>query len=252
MAVTNVFGERLWIEAAGTRSNESWQKWGMFLLAPKGGGAQSPDQTLILLPTAVQVQQGPPLEKVFFVRDEVANIAWAIEDTICLPNGETKPGLEAGRETRAFFQKQLEQSTNRNASSPEIAQEPSLRYTIMNSVPENWIPFIPVHVPNSSRAMQLQRAALPRILTGDTKKPQRVRPRTSMLSAGLDLRPRAPFYIFEEEVPRAGVCVTMRYNRARWRDGTVCVWLGMRKEIGRGERSSGLAFDQIVPVRQQS
>ena len=39
-----------------------------------------------------------------------------------------------------------------------------VRYQVMNSVPENWIPFIPVHVPNNNREIQLQRVAMPRVL----------------------------------------------------------------------------------------
>jgi hypothetical protein len=34
----------------------------------------------------------------------------------------------------------------------------------MKTVPEQWIPFIPVHIPNSTRETQLRRAALLRIL----------------------------------------------------------------------------------------
>jgi hypothetical protein len=44
------------------------------------------------------------------------------------------------------------------------------------------------------------------------------------------------------------VRVTHAYQRARWRHGRTFVWLGVRKETGRGEGSSGLAFDQAVPV----
>ena len=31
----------------------------------------------------------------------------------------------------------------------------AVRYQVMNTVPENWIPFIPVHVPNNNRKIQL-------------------------------------------------------------------------------------------------
>lgn len=41
------------------------------------------------------------------------------------------------------------------------------------------------------------------------------------------------------------------YQRTRWRNGAVFTWLGIRKQTGRGERSSGLAFDQIVPVEKR-
>lgn len=35
-------------------------------------------------------------------------------------------------------------------------------------------------------------------------------------------------------------------QRTRWPDGRVIVWLGARKQTGRGEGSSGLAFDRLV------
>jgi hypothetical protein len=50
----------------------------------------------------------------------------------------------------------------------------------------------------------------------------------------------------EEEVPRAGAVVTRSFQRTRWHGGATCLWLGRRKENGRGEGSSGLRFDQIV------
>jgi hypothetical protein len=47
-------------------------------------------------------------------------------------------------------------------------------------------------------------------------------------------------------VPRAGTRITVAYNRTRWRDGRVAVWLSARRGSGRGEGSSGLAFDLLV------
>ena len=120
-----------------------------------------------------------------------------------------------------------------------------IRYQVMNTVPEQWIPFIPVHLDNSVREIQLQRAALPRILEGDPGSPAKVRPRTTLLRQNL---PRA-YFIHEEEVPRAGAVVSQSYQRARWTKGEVFTWLGARKQTGRGEGSSGLRYDQIVPVQ---
>ena len=51
----------------------------------------------------------------------------------------------------------------------------------------------------------------------------------------------------EEEVPRSGVQVTQSFQRTRWHGGEVFVWLGVRKQTGRGEASSGLAFDRYRP-----
>jgi hypothetical protein len=51
--------------------------------------------------------------------------------------------------------------------------------------------------------------------------------------------------LYEEEVPREGVRVTRRYQYTRWCDGSTHVWIGRRKQIGRGEGSSGLRFDIV-------
>jgi hypothetical protein len=117
----------------------------------------------------------------------------------------------------------------------------------MSSVPENWIPFIPVHVPNDNRQIQLQRAAMPRVLIGDTAKPVKVRPRTTLIREGLDLPQPQAYFVHEEEVPRAGVVATQSFRRTRWRDGRAWVWLGVRKQTGRGEGSSKLTFDSLIP-----
>jgi hypothetical protein len=116
----------------------------------------------------------------------------------------------------------------------------------MSSVPENWIPFIPVHIDGDTREIQLQRAAMPRIIPDENEDHERVRPRSLLLREGLDINPQKAYYIFEEEVPRAGVQVSMCYQRTRWTDGKIIVWLGTHKQIGRGEGQSNLQFDQIV------
>jgi hypothetical protein len=93
-----------------------------------------------------------------------------------------------------------------------------------------------------------------RILEGDTVggvpvDPSPVRPRTSLLRVGLDgAGAPAAYFVHEEEVPRAGARVTQGFRRTRWRDGRAWVWLAVRKQTGRGEGSSGLAFDRLVDL----
>lgn len=251
MAVTNVFGERTWIEASGRGSDDDWQRWAMFLANIKGKANEAADTSLLLLPTAPKVQEGRPAEEVMFVRDEIANIVWGIERTIPLPTGENKPGREAAQETRAFLEKDLEGRLGAPPAPPPVAEGASIRYQVMNAVPENWVPFIPVHREGDNREIQLQRAALPRILEGDPANLRKVRPRTALLRQGLDEQAPQAYFLYEEEVPRAGVLVTQGFQRTRWRDGRAWVWLGIRKQTGRGESSSGLAFDQIVDVPPQ-
>lgn len=109
----------------------------------------------------------------------------------------------------------------------------------MSSVPENWIPFIPVHVPGDNRAVQLQRAAMPSEVDATP-----VRPRTALLREGLDAG--CPYFVNEEEVPRSGTRLTVAYNRTRTRTGRVVLWLSVHRTTGRGERSSGLSFDLLT------
>jgi hypothetical protein len=114
----------------------------------------------------------------------------------------------------------------------------------MSTVPENWIPFIPVHVPGDNREIQLQRGALPRILDGQIPRVAKVRPRTTLLRPGLDAG--QAYYVHEEEVPRVGTRLSLAFQRTRWYDGRPVVWLGTRRATGRGEANSGLDWDRIV------
>jgi len=247
MAVTTVFGERFWIEAAGSGAEEQWQRWSLFTLsATAKEKGQAADTSLLLLPTVPKIQEGKPLEEAMLVRDEVANMVWGVEKTIGLATGSGKSGSEAAAETLAYYRRLLagwlEAHPGSIVSVPSVAP---IRYEVMNTVPEHWIPFIPVHVPGDNRATQLQRAAMPRILEGDPDDPAKVRPRTVLLRDGVET-PRHKYFLHEEEVPRAGALVRQAYQRTRWTSGRVLVWLGARKQTGRGAGSSGLAFDRIV------
>lgn len=127
----------------------------------------------------------------------------------------------------------------------------NISYLAMTEVPENWIPFVPVHINNDNREIQLQRASNLRIIEGDPVAPQKIKPQTSILREGLEnvSKPSA-YYIHEEEVPRAGVRVLQSFQRTRWVNGEVFVWLGMKKKTGRGEGSGGLQFDKITDVKE--
>lgn len=238
IAISNVFNERLWVEPVRQKPGENWQQWNMFTLAADGAERRPPAPRLVLLPAASKVQESAAVEEVALIRDEMANMVWAIEKRVPLASGWSRPGAETGRELHAFLQRLI------GVPAPPPPPAAPIRYQVMNSVPEQWIPFIPVHVPNSVRETQLQRAAMPRILEGDPNLPEKTRPRTSLLRQNL---PKA-YFIHEEEVPRAGALVTQAYQRTRWLGGKVFTWFGARKQVGRGEGSSGLQFDSLVPT----
>jgi hypothetical protein len=242
IAVTNVFGERTWVEAVNQNAATAAEnRWSMFQMT-------SPPNTqpsLVLLPVANKVQEGKSLEEIALVRDEMANMVWAIEKRVTLPSGTTKAGAETARE---FF-RHLERIVGPPPAPPD--PKAAIRYRVMNTVPENWIPFIPVHIEGSSREMQLQRAALPRLLGNDPTNFEKIRPRTTLMREGLEEKPKAKaYFIDEEEVPRAGALVKQAYQRTRWLNGRPFVWLGVKKSTGRGEGSSGLAFDYLAPGKK--
>jgi hypothetical protein len=252
VAVTSVFGERFWIGAAGAGADDAWQRFSLFTVSPRSHApGQQADTCLLLLPTVPKVQEGRPIEEVALVRDEVANMVWAVEKTITLPTGEGTPGAEAAAETASYHRRLLEETLG-HMPPPAVAPPAApIAYKVMNSVPENWIPFVPVHVPGDNRATQLQRGSMPRLLDRDPSPPARVRPRTVLLREGLEASPRQPYFLHEEEVPRAGAVVSQAFQRTRWTNGRVLVWLGARKQTGRGQGESGLRFDRIVSTARE-
>ncbi len=252
LAVTNVFGERTWVEASGSGQDENWQRWAMYNLAVRGNENVRADTTLVILPTVPKIGESKPLEEIYLIRDEASNMVWGIEKTVPLPNGDSKPGREAALQLQSRYQYILEGEIKNGIVVPVVpTYKASIRYQLMTSVPENWIPFLPVHKDNNNREIQLQRASMPRIIPGDPHPPEKIKPRTVLLRCGLDQTPAQPYFLHEEEVPRAGVRVLQTYQRTRWHDGSVFTWLGVRKLTARGEGSSGLAFDQIRPVAKR-
>lgn len=240
LAVINVFGERLWIEPAVTASGPV-RSWQMFRLTDKG----ATDERLFLPATTPTGLESAPIESVSCIRDEVSNMVWGIETIVQLPDGSSRLGREVASELHAKFQAAV------GAPAPVAAENDArIKYSLMTSVAEHWIPFIPVHVDGDNREIQIQRAAMPRFLEGDEGIiPKKIAPRTQILREGLDVSPPLSYYVAEEEIERAGTVVESKWQRCRWRGGRVVIWLGHHRKTGRGEASSGLAFDTLVPKR---
>ena len=154
------------------------------------------------------------------VRDELANLAWAIERRLESP---LEVGLETAREVLDL------------APPPAEPREVPL-YRLASPVPAHWIPLIPVQVAPGSAEVRLARGA---VLALDGA-PHPVPAQARLLGTG-----DGPLLIREEEVPREGVVVRRSYQAARWHDGRLFVWAGNRASVGRGEASSGLAFDAL-------
>lgn len=252
MAVTNVFGERTWIEPTGRGSDDDWQRWTMYSLNTKGREDVPADLSLVVVPSVPKIQEGRSAESVLLVRDEMANMVCGIETTIPLPTGVSKSGRSAAFDVQRFHRRIIQAGLPGEPPPDEdLENDAAIRYRLMTRVPEHWIPFIPVHIENDNREIQLRRAAMPRIIDGDPDPPKKIRPRTNLLRHGLDFDEPETYDLYEEEVRRTGVQVAQSFQRTRWYNGQVFTWFGARKRTGRGERSSGLRFDQILPKRRR-
>lgn len=244
IVVTDVFGEQSFVAPALQGETDNWRSWGMFNLSIAGGNSESPADTRLFIPPAtIKTLESEPVEEVHFVRDEMTNTVWGIEVKMDDHLGNSLDVHTFARNYQdyiAAFDEPLTPATQ--------AADAMYRYTLANSVPDNWIPFIPVHTENTNRSIRLQRAAMPRLFKQSYS---HVRPRTRLLREGLNGQnvQQSPYYINEEEVPRAGIQLSSTYQRTRWYDGKIINWYGITKKTGRGEGSSGLQYDKIEAVK---
>lgn len=230
LIVHDVFGGRTLIDRADRRESatqDPTRRWSMFATTSTAHEGGLADYFVLPASAGSATLSGEPIELVRFIRDEMANMVWAIETTT--ENGLGQPW--SGRErTRPGVGP---------PASPASSGDDTLRYRIQSAVPENWIPFVPVKVSVSGQ-VELERTALLRPPQG----PNGVS--SLILPAGRILSPPDPYRIREEEVPRGGVAVSRVIRRARWIDGSTHLWIARRKQTGRGEGSSGLRFDAVV------
>jgi hypothetical protein len=237
LIVNDVFGVRTLVRAAGRSQDMDWQRWSMYGLSARAEPGVV-DQRLLLAPALAKAQEGDPIERIVFARDEMTNMVWGVEERIPGALGLGVDGFERATAMSAYFLQGVPPS--------EVTPEESgatIRYRLGNTVPENWIPFIATREPGSSRLIRLQRASMPRLT--DAIPDSRVEPRGAVLRVGLDgVSVREPYFLHQEQVPRAGAIVTRSFQRTRWFDGKVFTLIGRRKQTGRGQGASGLEFDR--------
>ncbi len=219
ITITDVFGQHILIRPAGRGAQTNWHRWAMFQHT-NTASKDSNSNLYYLSPSITKALEGEPLEQVNFLRDEMVNMVWAVESTVPSQAGKGVSGNEmALKDTEP-------------APFVPVANAP-IRYVLGTTVPDNWIPFIPVHMEGSDTEIRLQRAAMPGA--------------KGALGVFLKEVP-APYYVNEEEVPRSGVIVQRSFQRTRWFNGSTLLWVGRFKEAGKGEGWSNLKFDQIEDI----
>jgi hypothetical protein len=221
--VRDVFGEWTRVDRTDGVGPEPWTMFSISAPTRDTGVAE----WFLLPPGALRTTlDGAELEEVRFVRDEQANLVWAIEATT--EDGAGRPWQ--GRE------RALDVPSESPPATPSTAP---LRYRLQTEVPVNWIPFVPVQVDAARRAVALERAAMRRFLDGALRP---VRPVGRILSP-TNLADRDIYRVREEEVSRTGVRVFRADRRTRWMDGSTHLWTSRRRRSGEGEVVSGLQYD---------
>jgi hypothetical protein len=222
LLVTDTFGERAMIRPSGAAPGAP-ADWTLFTLGAERRADGMPAvralrPLFLLAPALVSSLQSPPIEEVLFIRDEMANLAWAVERIVESPVGQPLNRYDA------FQEKRRRTPPTQPRSADEVA---TLAYQLGTEVPDHWFPLVPEL---RGASMLFRRGSV-----GSAQRP---------LPLGRILNAEARLELQEEEVPRGGARVTRAYQYARWIDGSTHLWIGRRKQPGRGEGSSGLQFDR--------
>jgi hypothetical protein len=235
LVVTDSFGERSLIRSAAEVDSPQadWRMFGLTVDRRAAAGPADASEGIFLLPPVLAASlHSAPIEDVVFLRDELANMAWAVERTVENLAGQPLSRFE-------LYQEQQERLEGGLQRAPQNDRSAELRYRLTTGAPDYWTPLLPMRVDPNTPAIRLRRG---RLLRGEAAEPAAPQP------LGRILEPGRPLSLFEEEIPRTGARVTRTYQFARWVDGSTHVWIGRRKGAGRGEGYSGLRFDLVEPV----
>jgi hypothetical protein len=220
LTVTDVFGRPVELAPAGV-ADDGWNLFGLTdrAQARAAGGERVTSPWFFLAPALATSLESAPVETVLFLRDEMANLAWAVEAVV----SDAAGGLVDRFGTP---------STRPPAPARPEGAPP--RYVVDTVVPDNWYPLAAEPLPDR-KSVRLRLAPLARVVDGQV---------TTTLPLGVVLAGES-VWVHEEEVPRSGVVVVRTNQRARGADGSVHAWTARAKGTGGGEGSSGLRFDVV-------
>jgi hypothetical protein len=223
LLVTDTFGMTTAVEPAahtgpGGRRAPGAERWTMFTLTqpgPAGVGAGVAD-AFVLPATAMHRLTSTPVEQVLLLRDEMANLGWAVEQVVEGGDGAPLRRSERWHQPPA---------TEPPAAGP-------LRYQLATTVPPYWFPLVPQRTDSGDTP------TLTVELMAHSDDPGAV-PLGTFLHTGLA--------VADDRLPREGRRLVSDRVLARWSDGSTVAWRRRRTTVGRGEGSSGLRFDSAEP-----
>ena len=251
---------------------------------------------LLFPPSLVRTLEGEPLEEVSLLRDEMANMVWGVETRIEDGCGSSLDAnllaSEVGQYLEDKYAEQVEEvktaltvenvvENGKETTQVTTGYQSDYKYSLMTSVPLNWIPFVPQHLKTKEerakyagfqggRETILRRGKMPyffkdgyypvrplsSILKVETEEPaikqtvsngrgvtvQKIQPTTKVKEK--------PLFINEEEVQGVGSVIRKNCQRSRWLNGRTYTWMGYTRQIKYTQGVSGLEFDNLLdPTR---
>jgi len=217
--------------------------------------------------------ESEPFEEVSFLRDELANLVWAIEhkyqdygkvisrhdeevediqakiksgeydaEEPALHYFDTNPSI-IDLEEKLITAEEMITKIEAPDSGLRMQDEPGnrfmgplARYKLKSYVPPYWIPYVARKLTGSGGPLDGQII----LRRGRTKEES---PEIPQYKGVLLSESR---YIYEEEVPRTGVFVKRTWQVARDINGKIYSWHGRKKSLDMRRRSSGLRFDYLI------
>lgn len=258
IVVKDTFGQYTYVKHTSDSLDVSndWSSWNLYGQTDSSDlteGIAATDDSFFLAPSTDHIMTSEALEEVVFIRDEMANMVFGIEKRVLSDLGESVDATDVASRVKEHL---LKQSPETLKPTPDA----ELRYELGNSVPMNWIPFVPVHQgTGTNRQIKLQRASMPYLLSDFEPIP--IRPQTSFLRKGINddnsITSIADggnpmYYIQEEIIPRAGIKLEKKMQRTRWFDGKTYLWVSNTKKIGRGQGNSNLQFDRALDSKDSN
>jgi hypothetical protein len=199
-------------------ADQTTATWRVFALEHAEGtsGAALGGRFLFAPNVAIDVLYNDEIEDIRFIRDEDANLVWAIEFRYRTPSGAT--------------------IVNGEPPSPrQLSGDALPSFRLVSNLPRHWIPYVPRrNAPGTAQPgdMHLRRGRTDEAATAAA--PQY---RSKIVSESMTLN--------EEEVPRSGLRVRRIARYARGSDGTQHFWVGRLKESGQRTGLPGLRFDYV-------
>lgn len=200
VAVTDVFGDT-------TLAQHPAGRWNLFRLdAPAEAGGLS---RLFVAASPAEAIEGEAMEELHLLRDEIANVAWAVERYVPDP---------LGRGSEPVYP----------PIAPAAAPLSGLVWTLAPAAPpRNWFPLMP---------MEIGKLALGVLWSARDAKP------TGKLLTEFKASKKR---LHQEEVPAEGAQITRRWQSARAIDGSLHFWIGRSKTPRRTEIAPAIRFDSV-------